>query len=461
MIKHPDIFFQFDQYLTEDDFSVHEHKQIYYVIKQFYDDSREDLSIIRFEAKATDVGFTFLCNNEMVQDLFTMSVTKDDASDSFAKVKKESIRRKYDDALQRLSAYVDDTGDSVGNIVSSVEEGIMEVSSILQYGEHGIINLAAEAEDMIRRLAESPGHLGLDIGFPIWQKHVGELRNGSLHIVISDTGVGKSQWGMRGAILAAKNGIPSLICDSEMNETDQAVRAFGMYMKIPYWILETGYWRLSDDELIERDFKETMPEFRQIQNARMRMGDKEALDVFKTFPLQYVSINGLTVSDAIPFMRQWVMRYTNIDKENKFPQAFLVYDYIKLATVEEVRSGLQEYQLLGLNTSKLHDFMQKYHLPGLTFGQTNRDVDDSLRCIAGSKRIAELCDSVSIFKEKNPEELQLDPNGNHMVKVFKGRHGKRTGRGHVSIQFNGEIGHMEEIGFVSYAERRAQEEEQE
>ena len=205
--------------------------------------------------------------------------------------------------------------------------------------------------------------------------------------------------GLRSAVVAAsKYNIPVLYCDSEMNQKQQSIRAIGMFLKVPYWVLKTGYWRLSDEDLIKRGISEGSPAFFTVQQAKMKMNDLANIELFSKIPLYYLSINGLSVKEAIPFMRQWITRYTSINKNSIDPQAFIVYDYMKLAHIRELSGGLQEWQILGLNAGKLHNFMQKYNLPCLTFGQVNRDIDRSLRCIAGSKRLAELVDSISIFR---------------------------------------------------------------
>ena len=153
-------------------------------------------------------------------------------------------------------------------------------------------------------------------------------------------------------------------------------------------------------------------------------------------------------------IRQWIMRYTSIDKDAKVPQAFLVYDYIKLATVDEMKAGLQEYQILGLSVGKLHDFCNKYNIPCLTFGQTNRDTERHINCIAGSKRLVELADSISILFKKNDEDRLLDPSGTHGFAVVATREGEETEGGYISFKFDRSMGYMEELEYVNMAALR-------
>lgn len=453
LIQHSEFYFDFGQLLTENDFTVSDYSRIFFIVNSLYESGYDKpLSLVEFEAKSNELGFNDLCNNEMVEQLFlTTDIDIDNVKEHFYQVKKESIRRKYHDKLLYMMDYIDNVQDPVSTIVSTMEEGIIDVADQLKYGEEGVKNLAAKSADIIYSLSQQPGKLGLDIGFPVWQSYVGELRNGSVTLVLGNTKVGKSQFGMRAAVYVAhKYNIPVLVADSEMDETSQTIRAFGMYSKIPYWILETGYWKLTDEELLKHGFTDNSSDMFMVQQARLKMEDSELMERFQKIPLHYLSVNGKSVGDALPYIRQWLVRHTNIDKALKTPQALLVYDYIKLSTIDEVRQGLQEYQILGLSAGKLHDFAQKYHLPCLTFGQTNRDVDYSINCIAGSKRLAELTDSISLIKRKDPEDLAVDSTGSHMIRVFDARHGSSTGMNYISFDFDGSIGAMNEIGFVEW-----------
>jgi len=455
-ILYPDTFFEFGQYLTEADFTVHEYKQVFYLVSLFYEESRENLTLVKLEAKANEKGFTNLCNDEQIAYLFNVSVTKVETPSYFNQVKRETIRRLYGDRTDEIGHYIDHTDDSSSKMVAEIEETILDVSSALRYGEEGIINLAEETEDIIRKMGEDPGSPGLDVGFPVWQKYIGELCNGTVHMVIASAKVGKSMKGLHAAVhTTSKYNIPTLICDSEMTEKQQAVRAFGIYAKIPFWVMRYGYWNLTKDEILAKGYAEGSPEYFAIQQGRLKINDSELWRKFKTLPLYYLSIKGKSVTDALPMIRQWVMRYTKINKDSKIPGAFLVYDYIKLATVSEMKNvGLQEYQVLGLSLGSLHDFCNKHYIPCLTFGQTNRETERSINCIAGSKRLVELSDSITILFKKNEEERLLDPAGTHGLAVVATREGEETEGGYIGFKFDRSMGYMEEIDYVNMAALR-------
>jgi hypothetical protein len=105
----------------------------------------------------------------------------------------------------------------------------------------------------------------------------------------------------------------------------------------------------------------------------------------------------------------------------------------------------------------LHDFATRYHIPILTFGQTNNVADDGLQCIAGGKRISENVTSISYIKRKSDEERSMDPSGSHYIKVFAARYGGSTGEGgYINYNVNLSCGVFEEIGMgtMNFAEER-------
>jgi replicative DNA helicase len=205
--------------------------------------------------------------------------------------------------------------------------------------------------------------------------------------VAATTKAGKSQFGLSCAAKAAMKGLPVLICDSE-----------------PTQYIETGFWRMDAAQL--RGFGVSAEKIDEILDCGKRMRDPRVWERIEKMPIYYQSTSGMDVSDVIPHMRRWVLSHVKPDRETRVPQCLVVYDYIKLAMTDEIRSGrLQEYQLHGLNVASLHDFTKKYNIPMIAFGQTNNEIDDDLKCIAGAKRISENVGSITLWKRKGDREL--------------------------------------------------------
>ena len=116
---------------------------------------------------------------------------------------------------------------------------------------------------------------------------------------------------------------------------------------------------------------------------------------------------------------------------------------------ESISSAMQEYQVLGFQITKLHNFMVKYDAPCLSFVQLNRDgiTKETTDVVSGSDRLIWLCTSFSIFKMKSDEEIADDnvENGNRKLVPVVARHGEGLDDGdYVSMKMFGKYGRIEE-----------------
>jgi hypothetical protein len=239
--------------------------------------------------------------------------------------------------------------------------------------------------------------------------------------------------------------LPVLYLDSELNKHDQWIRQAAMLTKVPSQYIETGLWDMSDNQLLEHGINDPV-ERDQIIEYGKRLRDPRVREAVKRMPIYYQSISGLNVADVIPHMRRWLLTHVKPDRETRVPQCLLVYDYIKLTMTDEVRRGvLQEYQQHGLNVAQLHDFINKYNVPMIAFGQTNNEIDDNLRCVAGAKRISENVDSISLLKRKGDRELADDSFGTHMMRVFAARYGRSLHGGYINFNADLSCGFFEEL----------------
>ena len=116
---------------------------------------------------------------------------------------------------------------------------------------------------------------------------------------------------------------------------------------------------------------------------------------------------------------------------------------------EGISSSMQEYQVLGFQITKLHNFMVKYDAPCLAFVQLNRDgiTKESTDVVSGSDRLIWLCTSFSIFKLKSDEEVADDgvDYGNRKLVPVVARHGEGLDDGdYISMKMFGKYGRIDE-----------------
>ena len=452
LCNNPDVYFKLQQYLSADDFTDKTNRNFFTVLQRFLlsvDSSQEIIvTLPGLLAEASALGFKDFyeeCGEgELIESALEQAATASDAARSFSQVKNATVKRKYYEQFKLDAKYLKETSDDTNKIIDRIDNGLIKLSNNLQgVVDDEIIHLPDRAEQIIRDLADNPGELGVNVGLPTWQRAIGGIRNGSITFIAATAKAGKSQLGARAAVELSKH-IPVLYCDSELNEMSQSVRAFGMFSEINYEILETGYWKADPQKILADGYDRTFATACQI--ARTTLEDKSAWEDFRSRKLFYKKMTGMTAREMLPFMRRWVMQHVGIDKETRTPKCLIVWDYIKLARIDEVQKmGVGAHDVIGDTCMALHDFAEEFNLPILAFGQTNRQLDIDINMIAGAKKIVELVDSISLWKKKDADDLARDPNGTHEMYELATRHGKGLSS-YVNIQADLGIGKFKELG---------------
>ena len=454
MLRHPDTFFEFCQYIDEDHFSSDGAQITWLALHHIMmNQGAQNVSKAKLVSAANGLGYTnYLSqvrNGAWLDELFHEQITQQEVAEHFLEVKRQALMSDYVQATEDVRQYIRSTSDPLSKVISTVEDMVIGKVTMLDKGEHSINYLLENARSKIEAIADDPGHVGLDLGFPVLQSRIGQFRNGSVSFFVGTTKSGKSQFGLRAGLLAAhKLNLPVLVLDSELNKQDQMIRAVAQLAEVPYDIIETGYWKLTNDQLRKEGITD-QDELDRIALYRNRMRDDHFWQIVEKLPIEYVSISGMSVQDVIPHIRRWLLTRVKPDRNSKVPQCLVVYDYIKLANRDEMRNGVAEWQAHGLNVASLHDLATKYNIPILAFGQTNQQIDDGIGCVAGGKRISENVTSVTYMKRKTDEERSMDGNGTHLVRVFAARYGKGTHNGYINFNVDLSCGKFTEIGIGS------------
>ncbi len=444
LINIDDFAFTLPFKLTEEDFVNTTNRVIARVVLSIIDSGQapnKNLILSTAKTLAIDNFDEITKSSKELNDIISLKPASDEALTYVRQLKKESMKRTAKTQLKNLVNYVENTEEPLSEILTKFEDTILSVTSSTDYSENQAIKLADIIDRELDFLGNNPGNVGLDIGMPNWQERVGGLANGLVHAIIATNKTGKSNIGMNAALNISKH-LPVLYLDTEMDESLVSVRIFSILTKLSTKMLKEGFWNDPHN-----DSYENWP--------RIQAGKKE----YKDLNITYIKANGKQVVDMIPAMRRWVIQ-NKVAAEGKFPQGLIIYDYVKLSSFNDMkRFGMEEWQLLGLNIGALKDFCNKYKVPCLTFGQTNREDDSSIRCLGASKRIADLADSISLFKQKDPELLMKDPNGSHLLRVFVARHGPATADDeHIQVQYDKATGQISELGMFKF-ERKAPETE--
>jgi len=449
LVQFPEKLFEFAEYLDEDDFEHSTPRMTYEAIRSLIiDKEAQKITKAKIVSEAKSLGhqnyLSATRNGEWVDELFAEEITVHEIDNHFLEVKRQAIARAYRQSFQELRNYLDTTSDPLSAVISTVENEIISKVNMIDKGEHAIVDMREGFKEFLEELADDPGHIGLDLGYPILQERIGRIRNGSLHLGVATTGSGKSQFGLDAAVAAALMGLPVLYLDSELDKHSQWVRMASILARIPSDIVESGFWKMDADQL--RDQGLDQQQINEILAYGRRLRDPKLWERVERLPIYYQSISGLSVPDVEPHMRRWLLTHVKPSREAKMPQCLIVYDYIKLAMTSEMRRGvLQEWQQNGLFVAQLHDFIQKYNIPMIAFGQTNNEADEGIRAVAGGKRISENVDSVFYIKRKTDRERAEDPVGTHKVSIWKSRFGRGLHDAYINFEVDLSCGNFQEL----------------
>lgn len=426
LIHNPDKYFSINDMLEENDFSSIAAALVYGVIKNLItssDNPSIDMHLIMAEAERLGIEdfLRHTLNGEFVNAVITFKANPSNLDRYVADIKCASIKRSL---ITKCEDMKDDIEKHVGSPLAlrdMVETSIIGTLDKIDAGEKDIISLADDFEEVINGYADHAGSFGIDIGLPRWQEDIGHIRNGAITGIFASTKVGKSQLSMHAAYKTAiVQRYPTLYLDTELQPRQQQMRLCGIITGIPYNVIESGEWRSS-----------------KVMIDKLH----EAFEIVKNAPLFYKNIAGLSVHSVIPTIRKFVYQYLGGKIPDDQPKGLVVYDYIKLMDLGDLTKNVQEYQLIGILLSQLHDCAAKLNIPIMALGQLNKQED------IGIRRIVENVDSASILRPKKREEIEEDgiERGSHVLEVRYSRHG----RGHdfnewVNLFFDKSCGNFKE-----------------
>jgi replicative DNA helicase len=403
LIKEPDRFFTINDILLPGDFVNTGSALIYEIIKDLIVAEKsvkldKHIIIATAEQKNVDGFYHHTLNGELIDAIVEQNINANNFVKFVAAVKQASLKRALINKCEDLKDDIELWDGKTIDMRNMVETSILDSLKALDTGEDEVQCLADNFEETINNYADLEGDMGIDIGLRRWQRDVGYIRNGAITGIFASTKVGKSQLSMWSAFQAAViQRKPVLYLDTELQLRQQQMRLCGIMTGIPYNIIESGKWK-GDREQIAKV--------------------KEAFAVIRDAPIYYKNIAGRSVHSVIPLIRKFVYKNLGgpiIGDEGK---GLVIYDYIKLMDSTDV-DRLQEYQLIGLLMSSLHDCAAHLNIPIMALGQLNKQED------IGIRRIVENVDSATILRPKKLEELQEDgpSRGTHVLEARFARNG--------------------------------------
>ena len=300
-------------------------------------------------------------------------------------------------------------------------DGSEPTSKIIAYGEKALFDLIGKAsynddggptkvKDVVRGIVEewlnSPTqNVGLPLPWPKFNASIGGGLRPGVHLVAARIKTGKTSIGLMTAIHAAKLGIPTLILDTEMNIKSVLPRIIANMSEVEINTIERG--------LFAKD------EFR-------KKCVYQAVSALESMNICHRNVADYDFDDIISTVRRWIYTDVGLKSNGEANPMLLIFDYFKVMTAKELVT-INESQALGFQISKLVGFSTKFNFPCLSFAQLNRDGisrEDSA-AVGNSDKLAQLANSLSIFKKKTEKEIQSDgiENGNRKLITTDSRYG--------------------------------------
>lgn len=426
-----EIYVELKDLITVDAFN-HELNQIVFGCIEDIIGSNKKVEYITILESADKLGVYELISKDsemkFIRSLFKFPLHKENIGKFAAKLAKLKIARDMKKTLEECESKINNlTGDEdISEIIGIIENPVMELTNEA-YREHSnnTTVVGENIDDYIQYLADNQSdYLGIPSGMDRFDEATGGgFRRKSICLIAARTGVGKSVIATNVALsVSMKHNIPVLYLDTEMDIADQRNRMLANLSGVEI------------NQIARGKFARSIMEKSKIIDAANQL---------KQIPYHYISIAGQPFDNILNIAKRWIHQHVGFDENGKTNDCLIIYDYFKLMSSAGLSAAMQEYQALGFQITKMHDFCVKYDVPCLSFVQLNRENE-----VAQSDRLLWLATTVAKFEQKSEEELADDGemNGNRKLTIIKARHGSGLDYGdYINLRMAGKYAKLKEL----------------
>ena len=429
--------------VQEESFTVDNNKVIFKCVSKALETSASiDLTSVLSAAKQLDLD-EYLNKPDVLkhlQHLMRYEVKLENVRTHALKIRKLQFSRELQNSLRHIYLALNDVdGDqSVTEILSIAEKRIEDIAAeyIRQDKTNPELighNIIDYVENLMTQEIRPPG---LSTGYPAFDDAIGGgLRRQCVDLVGARSKAGKSVLADNVAEFITDQGIPVLMLDTEMNETDHQNRLLALLSKVAINDISSSAFKLNEGS---------------VTNV------KEAAQTLSERPYHYINVSGRPFQEILSVARRWLLKEVGYDENGRMRDCLIIYDYLKLMSADAINGNVAEFQALGFQITELHNFCVEYDCPCLSFVQLNRDgiTKETEDAVSGSDRLIWLATSFSIFKKKSDEEFAQDKalygekSGNRKLIPVVSRHGPGMEDGYICMQMTGEIAEIKELGTI-------------
>lgn len=307
---------------------------------------------------------------------------------------------KFSNAMYQDCFNPDYTLDDISNNIST---GLEEIGKKYLFNNDSVM-FGEKIDELWETLCSKRNEDG-SVGIP---SVVPRLNNfftygrGELVLVAGATGRGKSSFFLNEATHALKNGVATMIIDTELSDDVFFPRLISNLSGVAVPVIKSG--------------KYSQGEFERIEETKRWLKEQpfvhEYMPTFNKFKIEQM-------------VKKW--------KTQKNLGLF-IYDYIKPGTTY---GAAETSQSLGLMTDFIKGIAGRYDIATIAGLQLNKLTGQ----VADSQKPERYCDVMVYWKPKTVEEIQVDglDCGNFKIELTKNRNGSVTAEGdYIDVQFTGD-----------------------
>lgn len=362
-----------------------------------------DSNLIISEATAQDIQKD-IGGIKYIQTISNMSVTPQNFEIHLNAVVEAATKYKLYKLLNKQSEILEvnsKSGLSSADLLGAIDSEIMDLS-MSGFNINEPINLAVGLNEYINSLKDNAVELsGLSTGYPVLDKQIDGMINGTLLVVAARKKMGKSALLTNIALhVAYRLNLPVLYVDTELTFNEWRTRALSNLSGIKERTIKHGGY---DDFTYDRL--------------------KKCVTIVDKGKLFHEYMPGYSVDKLVALYKKY---------KHKEKIGLIVFDYLKEPDSTSIDRQRKEYQVLGDVTTKLKDLSGQLDIPAITAVQLNRDND-----VADSDRIARYADVICYWSQRDSEERDAggDASGTHKLVVRDTRRGGATSKHGIGYMF--------------------------
>lgn len=314
------------------------------------------------------------------------------------------------DKIRNVAKNAKDGAGSI-DLISNTESDILSLT-MSNHNMNEPINLSTGLRDYIEELKDNSISLsGLSTGYPILDKQIDGMVNGTLLVIAARKKMGKSTLLSNIAAHAAyKLGEAVLYVDTELSFNEWRPRVLSMVSGVK-----------------ERDIKHGGYDEHTYSKLQ------RASSIIEKGKLFHEYMPGYSVDKLVALFKKY---------KHKEKIGLIVFDYLKEPDSSSLDRQRKEYQVLGDVTTKIKDLAGKLDIPAITAVQVNRDGD-----VADSDRIARYADVICFWETRKNEEMVEGglECGTHKLIIRDTRRGGATSTQGIGYRFNKEYMTIREV----------------